>query len=387
MEDTGGFLLLPPTPPSSHSDRWVKGGIVAVCTWAHLWLSNLPLSCLQYCRLRPHTTMTLLCSTLSPSLHLLASSPSDHRAAWRGVKHQKLNNQLLLAGYPRRRNVATPMVELKQQQQQQQQQQPKKQQQQKNENGHIRKNLTQHGEPQRNSWERRRRSLLGVSVSIVTSSIFFQNIFALFFCLCKGTKIPEDGPGPVAVPVLVGWGRQRLLLYTSWNFLLRNKGRISRGQQYCVTDFVCELSLKFGSPGKQIDPPITAERVKGRTHYEEVTQAQTATAVSFVNVHRLDNMQSVSQGWICQDHLNCCETEVQVAVQVCYLTRSEYTDTGPTSLSTGPITHGMRQGSHKAQIVSMTWTVAICGSPASPLNYRGSTQSESELKEKNRMKK
>ena len=66
----------------------------------------------------------------------------------RPLPHQgKLNNLFLFAVHccsyyhvhPRRQDVTTSMVGLK--------------------NGHIRKNLTQNGEPQRNSWERRRRRL------------------------------------------------------------------------------------------------------------------------------------------------------------------------------------------------------------------------------------
>ena len=54
---------------------------------------------------------------------------------------------------------------------------------------------------------------------------------------------------------------------------------------------------------------------------------------------------SVSQGRICSDNLTCCHTEIQVADQTFQLTQSQYTDTGPTSPSTDPITPSAWQGS------------------------------------------
>ena len=47
-----------------------------------------------------------------------------------------------------------------------------------------------------------------------------------------------------------------------------------------------------------------------------------------------------------QTSFTCCHTEIEVADQTFYLTRSQYTDTGPTSPSTDPITPGAWQGSH-----------------------------------------
>ena len=42
----------------------------------------------------------------------------------------------------------------------------------------------------------------------------------------------------------------------------------------------------------------------------------------------------------------CCHTEIEVTDQTFHLTQSQYTDTGPTSPSTDPITPGAWQGSH-----------------------------------------
>ena len=68
----------------------------------------------------------------------------------------------------------------------------------------------------------------------------------------------------------------------------------------------------------------------------------------FVFVSCLTSQQhaSVSQGWICLDNFTCCHTEIEVADQTFYLTQSQYTDTGPTSPSTGPLSPGTWQGSH-----------------------------------------
>ena len=55
---------------------------------------------------------------------------------------------------------------------------------------------------------------------------------------------------------------------------------------------------------------------------------------------------SVSQGRICSDDFTCCHTEIGIADQTFYLTQSQYTDAGPTSLSTDHITPGAWQGSH-----------------------------------------
>ena len=49
---------------------------------------------------------------------------------------------------------------------------------------------------------------------------------------------------------------------------------------------------------------------------------------------------SVSQGRIRSDKFTCCHTEKEVADQSFYLTQSHYTDNGPTSPSTDPVTPG-----------------------------------------------
>ena len=63
---------------------------------------------------------------------------------------------------------------------------------------------------------------------------------------------------------------------------------------------------------------------------------------------------SVSQGRVCSDNFTCCHTETEVADQTFHLTQSQYTDTGPTSPSTDPITPGAWQGSHWCANVEVT---------------------------------
>ena len=55
---------------------------------------------------------------------------------------------------------------------------------------------------------------------------------------------------------------------------------------------------------------------------------------------------SVSQGRICTDNFTCCHTHIEAADQTFHLTQSQYTDTGPTSPSAGPIMPGAWQGIH-----------------------------------------
>ena len=53
--------------------------------------------------------------------------------------------------------------------------------------------------------------------------------------------------------------------------------------------------------------------------------------------------ESVSHGRICLDNSTCCHTEIEDADQTFHPTRSQYTDTGPTSPSTDPMAPGAWQ--------------------------------------------
>ena len=66
----------------------------------------------------------------------------------------------------------------------------------------------------------------------------------------------------------------------------------------------------------------------------------------FVGCLTSQQQASVCQGRICSDNLTCCHIEAEAADRTFYLTQSQYTDTGPTSPSTDPITPGVWQGSH-----------------------------------------
>ena len=61
---------------------------------------------------------------------------------------------------------------------------------------------------------------------------------------------------------------------------------------------------------------------------------------------------SVFQGRIGSDNFTCCHTEIEAADPTFHLTQSQFTDTGPTSLSTDPITPGAWRGSH--------WSAIFC---------------------------
>ena len=74
----------------------------------------------------------------------------------------------------------------------------------------------------------------------------------------------------------------------------------------------------------------------------------------FVDCLTSQQHASVSQGRICSDNLTCCHTEIEVADPTFHLTQSQYTDTGPTSPSTDPITPGAWQGSHWSAYFKLT---------------------------------
>ena len=62
----------------------------------------------------------------------------------------------------------------------------------------------------------------------------------------------------------------------------------------------------------------------------------------------------VSHGPICSDKFTSCHNEIEAADQTSYLAQSQYTDTGPVSPGTDPITPGAKQGSHWSAIFSIT---------------------------------
>ena len=68
--------------------------------------------------------------------------------------------------------------------------------------------------------------------------------------------------------------------------------------------------------------------------------------ISFIGCLASQQHVSASQRRINTDNFTCCHTEIEVADQTIYLTRSQYADTGPTIPSADPIIPGAWQGSH-----------------------------------------
>ena len=59
---------------------------------------------------------------------------------------------------------------------------------------------------------------------------------------------------------------------------------------------------------------------------------------------------------ICRTSNKCCHSQIEVADQAFYLTQSQNTDTGQTSLSTDLVTPGARQGTHWSTDLHITGT-------------------------------
>ena len=92
---------------------------------------------------------------------------------------------------------------------------------------------------------------------------------------------------------------------------------------------------------------VTECHIKHRDrHLDKFICCYTGTECLFVGCLTSQQHASVSQGRICTDNFTCCHTEIEAADQTFHLTQSQYTDTGPTSPSTDPITPGAWQGSH-----------------------------------------
>ena len=70
------------------------------------------------------------------------------------------------------------------------------------------------------------------------------------------------------------------------------------------------------TPDQSVLAPTPSRQATGRLGLACVTSHQHAR---------------VSQGRVCTENCTSCHTEIEVSDQTCYLTRSRYTDTGPTS--------------------------------------------------------
>ena len=109
-----------------------------------------------------------------------------------------------------------------------------------------------------------------------------------------------------------------------------------------------------GRPNRRWRDDILGQRETALTRTAKERESWETVAVDyllqrnclFVGCLTSQQQACVSQGRICSDNLTCCHTEIEVADPTFYLTQSQYTDTGPTSASTDPITLGAWQGSH-----------------------------------------
>ena len=126
------------------------------------------------------------------------------------------------------------------------------------------------------------------------------------------------------------WGSDTLVT-TSSPSCFKNLGLSRSHLAPCVPSFsMCLSSSRC---------PIPTQR----TH---TTGKQRIRLILLVGCLTSQQHASVSQGRICSDNFTCCHTEIEVADQTFQLTQSQYTDTGPTSPSTDPITPGPWQGSY-----------------------------------------
>ena len=83
-----------------------------------------------------------------------------------------------------------------------------------------------------------------------------------------------------------------------------------------------------------------AQRHEGRYQHGQITLGQWGLS-SLVGCLTFRQQASVSQGRICTDKFTCCHTEIEVANQTFYFTKSPYTNTGPTSPNAWQRSHGV----------------------------------------------
>ena len=101
--------------------------------------------------------------------------------------------------------------------------------------------------------------------------------------------------------------------------------------------------------------PVAVSRpVKRYSHFKSIEKEEWIGRMLSVGCLTSQQQVSVSQGRICSDKFTYCHTEVEAADQTFYLTKSQYTDTGPTRPSADPITPSAWQGSHWSANVKVT---------------------------------
>ena len=135
-----------------------------------------------------------------------------------------------------------------------------------------------------------------------------------------------------------------------------SQGRICSDKCTCchtvteVADQTCYLTHSHYPYTEQFSPSTTRamHRVEQPTHFKFLHDLTGETGFVCLLVGCLSSQQHAiaPQGRICSDNCTCCHTEIEVADQTFYLTQSQYTDTGQTSLSADNIMPGAWQGSH-----------------------------------------
>ena len=103
---------------------------------------------------------------------------------------------------------------------------------------------------------------------------------------------------------------------------------------------VCTWNITYNEKWWQYIPETACTMTLNYRTYLLCPMHTSVTEILFVGCLMSQQHASVSQGRICSDNFTCCHTEIEVANQTFHLTQSQYTDTGPTSPSTDPITPG-----------------------------------------------
>ena len=150
-------------------------------------------------------------------------------------------------------------------------------------NGHIHKNLTPNGEPQRYSWGRQKKKI--------------STVFSLYYKLCQRFG----------------------------------------GQKLC-----CELESTWQNQAEQFKLVTFEDGDVRRSRYSLMGMTENGQVLKwphsemaiffflckmlFVGCLTSQEHANVSQGWICSDIFTCCHTEIEVADQTFYLTQSQYTE-------------------------------------------------------------
>ena len=150
--------------------------------------------------------------------------------------------------------------------------------------------------------------------------------------------------------------QQRVCAETTESLCRGNRESVQRQQRVCAetTESLCrgnresvQRQQRVCAEATGVCAETTGSLCRGNRDSEpRYWRVYSTTTGLIVGCLTSQQHASVSQGRICSDNFTCCHTEIEDADQTFYLTQSQYTDTGPTSPSTDPITPGAWQGSH-----------------------------------------